>query len=1027
MDEKITQHSTSQNNTVTLDHITSGSRSDLEVLSSQLDKSLKQQDLTFEPSCTKNSVDPTLKERRVDAWSVNKGQLSERDQEVTQPRVLPRSAVSTEETYTYTSNVKLGPLCPRTSSTSHLPSEPLTVANVGKPNIIRLLSSCPQYSIIPGMTSLHQSHFIAWPDNTEILMQKIPRKRVTLHLRSDYTRSLEESITGFAKMLDMTPSCCRSSDIPGFPSLSKCAENMAYFLPTCARTSRVPGLASVEAVTEYENNVSLWKKPLQIKKGFVNNMPYGQQEPSHYAHVDRSMVTLFPTCARKASVPGFPSAELQSRDSLPSKEPFGAQVKGLHIDRHMLMNKNFSPIVSLVPHQTQVPGMPCQFQSNTENNDWHRLRRAVNMKVEKKTQVYNLQCKAENTKMFKDMVNLLSSCPQNTNVFGLPSAPGLIPSMINTILSCPRHSGVFGLPSKKLCLSGCKEWFTFTHLQLKIPFIKREVMILEAGPCFDRNIVESMSALLPSCPQNARVPGFSSAPTQSLLDSSSVVNVLPSCSNESRVPGMPRRNAKTQSDWLIERQHLLCPRETSSVPLHLEDGKVDYFDSDVNINMVSILPTCAQTVCLPGFPSVELPKMTNLLPACSRHSRVYGIQSRVHSESDNAKWNTDKRRLCESPFTNPKQLSLPIYHHEVYSIEMSMVGIMLSMLPPCARQSKIPGIPSKVWETPVEAVFKEAPIMLNSLATLPEHEHIRGLPAKHCANKYDDCFGDFDAVWQHPFNEEQRAVDQDLTKKMSYKEKDIMLGLHPLCPHQPLIPSLPSASQAPSVPSMIQLIQCCPNQSGVIGFPSLLSHSSVEGRTVMMINTKHCSMFHQAGGSHKDVMKTIGSPMFSPADSKQLSDMINIVSSCPKNTSVLGLPSIHKHCSGEQWPVPTMLLVKSGAKKTKEGQSLMSQQLQFGFSGQVDVQQRMTTTSSTGPTETTVNGLPSSHDECQVDKPSPAEHGAEILWDETNPIHLDSDLNEIQSDVSSTLDVQKDGRVFWEPMESEHSAVLEKG
>ncbi|XP_055361459.1 uncharacterized protein ehbp1l1a isoform X3 [Betta splendens] len=1043
VDEKITQHRTTQSNT--FKQVTSRPSSALEVLSNPLDKLLKQEELSlnFEPTCTKNFVNTTLKERKVDAWPLDKGQLSERDQGVTQPLELPRSSVSTEETYMFTSEVKLGPLCPQASTISHLPSpikpEALIVAAMGIPSTIKLLSLCPQYSSIPGLTSLHQSQLIAWPGDTEILMQKTSSKRLTLHLHTDYTRFLEESVTGFAKMVDMTPSCCRSSGTPGFPSLLKCAATMAYLLPTCARRSRVPGVASVEVVLEYQKNVwenhSLWKKPLQMKKGLVNCISCAQQA-SQFAHVDRAMVTLFATCAKKASVPGFPSAQLQCQDSsktckpkvtyLPNKEPFGGQVQRLDMDRHTLMEKksnpilNMSSIISLVPHQTQIHGMLCQYQSNSKNNEWHGLRSAIDKKVEKKTQACKLQWTPEDTVMFKDMVNLLRSCPQNTKVFGLPSAPGLILS--------PQDSGVFGLPSKKLCSSSCKEWFTFPLLQPHIHCVKREVKILDAIPCFDRYIVKSMTALLPSCPQNASVPGFPSAPTQRLLDNSIVVNLLPSCTKESRVPGMPLRNMTRQNEWLTERQYLLPAKSKSSTMLHLEELKVAYFDSDINVNMVSILPTCSQNVCLAGFPSVDLPKMINLLPACPKHSGVYGIQSRVHCESDEAKRNIGNRLFWERSLTHPGKQYLPIYHYKMYSIEMSVVGIMLSMLPPCPRHSNISGIPSKVWERPVE-VLKEAPSMLNSSATLQERDQILGLPTKHCAKTHDGLFGDMDAVWQHPFNREHPAVCQDLSDERLSKDNDMMLSLPVFCPQQPLNPGLSTALKHPTNPAMEQLRQCCPNQSGIAGFPSLMSHSTVGSRTMMM--TKDCRMCHKAGDSHRNMMKTIcSSEFFLLSDTKQLSDMINIVPSCPKYTSVTGLPSTQVHYSLQGWPVPTMQLVKSGAKKEKDEQSPISHQLQSIFPGHAlpeDVQQRMTR-SSTCPTESITKDFPSVHSEwLQVDKLSSAEHATEILWDGSCPIQLDSDLNEIQPNVFSTSEIQKDGRVYWKPMEIEHSTVLEKG
>uniref|UniRef100_A0A7N6BUK0 EH domain binding protein 1 like 1 n=1 Tax=Anabas testudineus TaxID=64144 RepID=A0A7N6BUK0_ANATE len=171
---------------------------------------------------------------------------------------------------------------------------------------------------------------------------------------------------------------------------------------------------------------------------------------------------------------------------------------------------------------------------------------------------------------------------------------------------------------------------------------------------------------------------------------------------------------------------------------------------------------------------------------------------------------------------------------------------------------------------------------------------------------------------------------------------------------------------------------------------------------------------------------------------------LHFVSSCPKNASVLGVPSTNIHHSGQCWPVEKTLLVKSGTNRIgKEGQILMSQQLslgeqsfynvsvretplQFIFPGQ-DVLQRMTIASSNCPIETVVKDFPSSYLEIQDNKSSSTVNGTEILCDETSQIKFDFDARKTESDVCSPLEMQKDGQGFWIPKEDEEVAVLEKG
>uniref|UniRef100_A0A8D3A6W6 EH domain-binding protein 1-like protein 1 n=1 Tax=Scophthalmus maximus TaxID=52904 RepID=A0A8D3A6W6_SCOMX len=72
----------------------------------------------------------------VVAQSMNKRLLSETDIRVTQELVLPSSVVSIEEKCVYISKVELGPLCPRESSSSHLPSTLQPESQLASPTLV---------------------------------------------------------------------------------------------------------------------------------------------------------------------------------------------------------------------------------------------------------------------------------------------------------------------------------------------------------------------------------------------------------------------------------------------------------------------------------------------------------------------------------------------------------------------------------------------------------------------------------------------------------------------------------------------------------------------------------------------------------------------------------------------------------------------------------------------------------------------------------------------------------------------------
>nr|XP_019955745.1 PREDICTED: uncharacterized protein LOC109637663 isoform X6 [Paralichthys olivaceus] len=1100
-------------------------------------------------ACSLDS-DNCMEEGRTEnvSQSINTSPLCERDGRVKQELVLPSSTVRIEE-----QSVELSLLGTRGSSVSHLPSNILSEVQIEEtvrmPSMLNLLSSCSQYSKIPGMPSLYHSQVVAWPDERSLLFLTLPSKTLQVPLLIDYLNSIYAGSAGIANMVDLTPSCSKSTSIPGFPSAMKREPNMARLLPTCPKVCSVPGLASVGSVLGYDKNVwdrcSLWTKTLQIKEALVSNLSCVQEQDISDTNMIKVMVAMLPTCPRKASVPGFPSEQLQKasntpnmvnclptcpkqtfiagmpfrqrlmtyKDSwhilgelildrplrshhvlieeksqedkehithmvnmlpscpcketipgfpsvpqrkepsvacvpprqdpsmvdvfptcprktrvagFPSREPVSTQDEGLVITRHIVMAKplckreilihdispsaaqdldkgeifssvallpscpaiscyagmptaphklsrNIVSLVSICPKLTQTPGIPSKDHNSSDNKDWHALRILINKRPEKNIHAYIVQWIQKDTDTFKygRMVDMLMSCPENANVFGLPSAPRQEPSMINVMPSCPRHSAIPGLPSKTgqtLCSSACKEWLAYKSLQWNNPFVKREEQILNAASCF---------ALI----------------------------------------------------------------------LHSNDPNVFHHDCDCDRSMVSILPSCPRTACLPGFPSLlcqtlaDMPSIINLLPTCPRHTRVCGIPSRFYNESDKVEWSVDKMPVWKNPLTNPRRVSV-IHDQKMYLRVKEVVQIMVSMLPSCPKHSNIPGIPSKLGKRPVEPLIKEAPSMLKSFATLPKHSKIPGQPSKYSTKEFDCWFEDRDAILENPFNRGHRFGNQDFkVREITHWDNEIMLRMLPSCPRQALNPGFPSASQSQAVDASVEknlnsveLTSCCPTLSSIIGFASRASviSDTKGGWPVATVKTEGCCQFHQKHHClYKDRIKAVLSPEPScpPPDIDRLPNMVNIVPSCPKKASVLGAPSTHVHQSGQGWLVKKSILMSNQLPLEEQYLSRFnvrerSMQLIFPFQDEQDVQQR-TVESSTYPIEAIVRDLPSSSFEIQVDQPSSRFDGIVMLDGEAIPARLDLDAKKPRLDVCSPLEMHKDEQGFW--TEAKGVAVLEKG
>lgn len=1082
---------------------------------------------------------------------------------VTKESAIPGSAVTIEECV-YISKVELGPLYSRGSSISHSPSTIQPEAEgeliVRMPETIKLPTSFPKYSNIPGMPCLHQPKVIAWPDDRGILIQKLQSNRFPLLLYSGYSSYLYGSNADITKMMHLTLSCSRSASTSGFPSYVKCEPNMVHLLPTCTRICRIPGLASVEFVSGCEKE-GFWDRspisPVQIKETFIFPMSWTQEQAVSDSNMLKTMVAMLPTCSKKASLPGFPSAPQQlasytpnnasflptcpgqtmiagmpfrkkhmayhvswhilrgfifdrplrrrsflvqgkscvdkehvklivsmltscpwkalipcfpsvsfkeytvpsvsfapSQDpsmvdllptfprksrvnGLPSKELVSYQSADLDIN-HILIERplrihnaliqdnfpltseaqdkkemvamlsscpvrtclvgmptrtqkllpNIIYLVPMCPKLARTPGMPSQDQNTSHNRDWHALKQLLLMTPQKRTQAYIGQWILEDTENLKNMVNM--GC--------LASASRQKPCMINLIPSLPRHSGISGLPSKtgqKGCLSSCTEWFAYKNILWEPTFFKREVQILNEVLFFDKNNSQSMTALLSSCPENVSVPGFPSALTL------------------------------TNGPTIVKSSHLF-----PSLPCQM---------------------------------SADIPSMNNLLFTCPDQSRVCGMPSIFHRESYGADWIINP--IWRRPLKNPGRMSV-IQDHKMNSREKTLVRIMVSMLPPCPKHSSITGIPSKVGKRRVKVLLKEVPSMLKSLETFPKHSKIPGLPAKNSTK--GGWYFHSNVVWEKTFN----TVQQNLKAlELSFADRNIMLSMQLSCPRQALNPGFPSAPQLQASDAivdkyldMVQLLPCCPRQSNIIGIPSrmpFISPSNVEGRSVVIIDIQGCcTCWKMSDYCYKDRIKAILSletvepnntlsPGFKDVplpDFIHFQNMANIVPSCPKQGSVLGVPSTTVHHSGHRWPGKTLLLVESQAELTeKEKENQMRQRLSpeelslhnvpvyerfmefINPSQDVpdDVQQRMTI-ESTCLLQTTVQDLPLSNYETQVDQPSSVS-GTEMLYDDARPNIIEPDTIKPQSDPWSLLEANKNEQANRLSIDAEEKTVIGKG
>lgn len=706
-------------------------------------------------------------------------------------------------------------------------------------------------------------------------------------------------------MAALVPSCPRQATIPGFPSAQRQEQCMVKILPTCAKAAKVPGLPSRDSVRSRDTDWvvdrrPLWKKPLRKMGSLILQV-------SPPLHKDKTlltnMVNMMPSCPRQAILPGFPSAPRQRSAEIPSM-----------VD-----------ILPSCPRLSKVPGLPCINQAQAV--DWPVNKKPLFKKfLVEKTGMFHFEGTGYHLcETVTNMSNMLPSCPRMATIPGFPSALRQEPSMVYLLPACPKVSRILGLPSRQ-SVSRKEDVFVDRRSLWQTPLKKCDVLILPISSAHYKE-TDRMVAMVPSCPCKASMPGFPSAP-QKRADSPSMVCLLPTCSKLSQIPGCPSTQPVDfkDDDWSSKKESFWeRPLLKSDIKIYTNLCK-SYKDNKLMKGMAAMLSSCPSVSSIPGLPSlygwtfVETPSMLNLLSTCPRHSRISGLPSRLPRETDEGPWHANKKPMLVKQLK--KRAKIVIQGSQSFK-EKAMVRIMVSMLPPCPKNAKIPGFPSKSRQRPLRICVKEDPCMLNTLPTCPENSRVSGLPSRHPLSIARDGWNvERQSLWKKPLYKGKEFVPRFHPIEMSLRDKEIMLSMVPSCPRQATMSGFPSKvvcfSRVQKEPRMTSLLPTCPEKSDIIGFPSRRSVWSdvriddwPQVKSVFwekpLQKVPSTQLHSQFQGQHcdKDIMNAMvsltpscpnvalcpGFPSMSQFGAEKLSSMVNSLPSCPKISSALGLPS----------------------------------------------------------------------------------------------------------------------------------------
>ncbi|XP_071235334.1 uncharacterized protein [Salvelinus alpinus] len=916
--------------------------------------------LSLHPTCHKLPRVPGLPSRLPNNsddidWKVDCSPLWEKPLKKREGPILQDQEMAFKDTEIMKDMVAMLPTCPRKARIPGFPSAPRQ-----EPSMVNIMLTCSRVSKVPGLATIEQTQIVELPVDKKSLSPRAWPDESMFHLENVGRVYHDSEVV--TNMAALKPSCPNAASIPGIASASRQEPSMVNLLPTCPRLARISGLPSKQpTMSRHENwivdRMPLWEKTLRELDVTIQHI-----SPAHDTYMVKHMVAMVPSCPRKASIHGFPSAPTQEPNmvnllptcprlarvpGLPSKQPNKSENVEWHANSRPLLErplrertaclmqemphkdnelmKNMVAMLPSCPRKASVPGFPsaprqepsmvnimpyCPRVSRVPGLAAIKQTQTVEWPVDKESLLPSRERPEESmfhlddidtvyhdTEIVKNMVALSPSCPWKASTPGFPSAPKQEPSMVNHLPTYPRLSRVFGLPSRHLHTSENDDWHANRPL-LERP-LKKSTVYVQEMPHKDKELTQKMVDMLPSCPNKARIPGFPSAPQSKLEDTPSMISLLTTCPKLSKVSGLPsiERIRSRDEYWLVERLPLWeKPLRERGVPI-LDISPAHDKDKDLK-HMVAMVPSCPRKTSVPGFPSaprqrsVETPSMVNLVPTCPKVSTVSGLPALDLNQAPD--WPVDKEYLKMSP---RKRSELLDNVGTVYN-DSEMASTMLALTPSCPRAASIPGFPSAP---------RQEPIMMNLLPTCPRLSRVFGLPSRHLHTSENVVWH---ANWMTLLERPLKKITVSLVQAIPHDNKDVtnnMIDMLTSCPKKARSPGFPSAPhpKAEVDLSMLSLVPACPKVSSLLGF------ASIEGPTTLewLVDPKPMFEHLQKKKEEEDIFPKDQSK----EDTEKMKAMVALVPCCPVASMIPGFPSAPRKKAEE---TPSMMHLVPSCPKT---------------------------------------------------------------------------------------------------------------
>ncbi|XP_044041113.1 uncharacterized protein ehbp1l1a isoform X3 [Siniperca chuatsi] len=469
--------------------------------------------------------------------------------------------------------------------------------------------------------------------------------------------------------------------------------------------------------------------------------------------------------------------------------------------------------------------------------------------------------------LVEQMVDKKSSCPsaQCVSYYVKPETEYNQSTFLDT---CASVTNIAGMPSK-LPVKEEKHWLIAQKPVWEKQSKMKEIFWPYASKDDQKNKKE-MVLLVPSCPREARNPGFPSVPQYSLVFyGPNMVDIYPGCPSVSNIPGSPSISEVNNRSWISQQEPLLEKKLKPEFVVITVSPK----EKDEIKLMGALLPTCPKHSCIPGVPSIPQPTiahhgsdMMSLISCCPKTSCIEGIPSLM--EHLRKSWATDYKPLG---VTLPKLNTVMIEDRPHNDDKKAM----LALAPTCPKEACIPGFPSALEPTVIYNGFSR----VNLRPSCPVVSSMAGFPSMQKADSKD-----WNTVHQ-PLWEKQIKKESVLLLKNNKMDKYMkgVVSLAQSCPRESLISGFPSVPKPKMInvvdmPNMVSLANSCSKVSQIPGLSS--SH-----------NSKEWTMSREPLFEPRMKEKQVSLIDRCERDKRAMKEMVSLVPSCPKEARTSGFPS----------------------------------------------------------------------------------------------------------------------------------------